>query len=691
MQEQIFDALRRGAHDEALEAARAATAADPDSPRAQLWLAMALKAAGRHDDALAAIDRGIALSPEDAALHVQRAGLLLGRRDVGGAQASLSQAVGLDPNQFAAYVMQAHLALAEGRPEEADRLSKLAARVAPEHPWSLALEGTIALSRGDADGALQLAVRAAEVAPEDPRVLLALGLAYRQKGHHAFAEEAFRRLLGGEGGGTGARLMLVQSLQVQRRPDEALDALQPLLDQTDATPGLLRLAGDLALQAGRAAAALPWLRRAFDQAPGDERTVFALLRAWRAADAADDARRTLDDALARTPGATLLWRARLAVEDAQDAADAVVDRWNAAAPGDTGALEARMQQHHRRGENEAAVAVAHRILKAAPGNALAHGLIVERLQGRDPAAAADYVADLLPQARNNASREWLLGWLGALEDAAGRPARAVERWTALAELRRPLQLPLPPVSLPPDKVPAGPWPAWDAQAGDGALRTLFLWGPPGSCVENVAAPLSAFPAFRADRFSDAAPDDGFQRFASIDALTSGSLSGATVADEWRRGLATRGIQDQHVIEWLVWWDNALLRALRPHVADAGIVFVVRDPRDMLLQWLARGSPMQFALPSPLLAAQWMGTVLAQIAETAARPLFRTVLIKLDGIESDAAAIRARLGEALETEVALAPVATDALPSGHWRRYAEVLAEPFAALAPIAKVLGYPEA
>lgn len=692
MQAQIFDALRRGADDDALTLARAAVEAEPQSARARLWLAMALKAGGQQEAAIAALDHGIALAPEDADLHVHRASLLLGRRELGAAQSALEQALALDPNQFPAYILQANLALAEGRLDEAERLSRLAARVAPDHPWGLALEAMIALQRGDADAALALATRALDAAGDDPRVLLAAGLAYRQKGHLAFAEQAFRSLLEGTGGSDGVRLMLVQVLQVQRRPDEALEALQPLLQ--DATPApLLRLAGELALQAGRADDAKGWLRRALLEAPGDERALAASMQAWRQSGDAEDARRTLDEALSRGTSSARLWQARLSLESERAQADAVVDRWNAAMPDHVAALEARMQQQRGRDEADAAVATARRIIDMAPGNALAHGVVVEALNAEDPAAAVAYVEALLPQARTEASREWLLGLLGDLEDAAGLHQAALARWIALAEARKPRQLPLPPVSLSPDTVPAGPWPAWDAGAADAdrTLQTLFLWGPPGSCVENVAAVLSAFAGFRGDRMSPDAPGDGFQRFASIERLSSGAISGADVAGEWRAALPARGVEGEHVIEWLVWWDNALLRVLRPHVADAGVVFVLRDPRDMLLQWLARGSPMQFSVPSPQLAAEWLATVLSQVVETAATPLFRSTVLKLDGIEGDAGAIGERLAQALGVPAPeTRPLARRPLPAGHWRQYAEVLAEPFAALTPVAKVLGYPE-
>src|SRR3546814_15778714 len=66
MQADILDALRRGANEDALSLARAATTANPQDPQAHRALAMALRASGDSDAALVSIDRAIALAPEDA-------------------------------------------------------------------------------------------------------------------------------------------------------------------------------------------------------------------------------------------------------------------------------------------------------------------------------------------------------------------------------------------------------------------------------------------------------------------------------------------------------------------------------------------------------------------------------------------------------------------------------------------------
>src|SRR5690606_30901564 len=206
------------------------------------------------------------------------------------------------------------------------------------------------------------------------------------------------------------------------------------------------------------------------------------------------------------------------------------------------------------------------------------------------------VAELWPEARRDQFRAMLGLWLASLEDAAGKYADAVARWTALAAERASGLLPLPPVSLPTGEVPAGALPPWEA--GDGPeLDTVFLWGAPGSGVERVAAVMSVLEGFRADRFSAQGVRDGFQTFSSVPTLSLGEIDPAQFIAGWREGLAARGIEGDRVIEWLVWWDNALLRVLRPQLKKAAVMFVVRDPRDMLLQWLAFGSPMGVGMAS----------------------------------------------------------------------------------------------
>ena len=691
MQEQILAALRRGDADEALALAQALLEAEPQASGTHRLLAMVLHARGDRDAALAAVETAIGIDPEDAQAHFQRGVILGGARDLAAAGDALDEAIRLDPNQFGAYILQAQFALGRGDLDEAARLATLANRLQPGHPWLGAVQGMVALGRGRADEALATLSQAAGQAPDDPQVLLPLALAYNARGHHAFAEQALRKLVEHHGGALPWRLMLAETLARQGRAAEGLETLAPALEDTDAiAPAVSRLAGELALSAGRPGEALPWLRRSLAAMPHDARALATAVAAWQRLGDREDARDTLEGVLAGGSRSAAPWRARLAFASDMVDAGEVAARWALAMPEATDPLEARMDIALRTGEDDQALALAKELAAKVPGSSAAHSVIVQVLQRRDPEQAIAHVAGLLEEAGDDASRDTLGAWLALLEDGAGHAARAVARWESLGAKRIPSMLPLPPASPPPGETPAGALPEAASPAGAGRIETVFLWGPPGSCVENVASMLSAVKGFRTDRMIPAAPNDVFQRFDSILKLSTGELDPAQAAADWRATLRTRGADGTHVIEWLVWWDNALLRVLRGHVPDGALLFAVRDPRDMLLQWAAFGSPMQLAMPSMLEAARWLAQRLAQVSEAAS--LYRVALLRLDGIESDEAGLAAALSQAMGVQIAVAgrPLSRMHFASGHWRRYADVLAEPFALLAPAAKALGYPE-
>lgn len=691
MHEQILDALRRGAIAEALEAARLAVAADPDDAAGHHLLALALRLSGDHDAALAAVDRALELAPEDPGLHFQRASVLLGSRDLAAAPDALARAVELDPNQIESCLTQAHIALGHGNVDEAERLANLASQVDPGHPSLAAVEGLVSMHRGQGDAGIRRVSGAIERTPEDPVLKYALGLLYFGKQHWAFAEQAFRGLLERDADNRPLYPLVADLMARQGREEEAADFLQPLLDDTERqTSGLLRLAARLDLAANRVDKAMDRLRSALAHAPNDRMVLQLLLSLWQRDGQLDEARRTLESALATTTDAADLWRSRLAIESGdQDAARAVLERWMRAMPDALPALEAQMGFELASGEGERAERLARRIVEKQPGHLRAQDVIVGRLQKQDLAAAIAHVEALLADAKSDDARILLKNWLGRLLDTAGRHQDAVVQWTDVARIQLPRQLPLSPVSLPPERVPAGPWPA--VAENPQAPRPLFLWGPPGSGVERIAAVLAASPGFLGDRFSPRGVRDGFQAFSSVEGLSLGRIDTASFVQDWRAALTARGARDPNVIEWLMWWDNAFLRILRPHLPGAAVLVVVRDPRDMLIEWLAFGAPSRMGFPSPLHAARWLLASLLQVEALVAGRLQPAAVIKIDGIENDPAALAARLNEVLKAEL---PVPSRPgptfFPAGHWRNYAEPLAEAFAELTPLAVRFGYDE-
>jgi len=687
LQDSIFEALRRGAPGEALSAAQAAVAERPDDADALRALAFVQQVTGDVPQALATLDRVLELTPEEADVHFARAGLLLGGGAVDAARDALRRSITLDPNLFGAYLLQAQLALGRGELDEADRLRRLASRIVPSHPHLSAIEGTIALRRGDAAAAQTILSNALQGAPGDPHLGYALGFTYMQLGHLAFAEQAFRRVRETVPGAKNLHALIADLMVQQGRPADAAAEIEPLLtDPEHATPGLHRIAGELELAAGNPQRALSHLRNALALQPADRRILGVILQAWQRLGDADDARATLDAALATTPRSDDLWQARLAVEPvAGDAAQAVVERWLAAMPDSIAALETRMAIQNATGDADGADATARRILELEPGRRSAETRVMDQLLQRDPPGAVARCRELLARAGDPTVQRMLRGWLAMAQDNAGQAADAVETWSALHAEAASRQLPL--------WTPATPrsdWPELPA-ADAGAPRVALLFGPPGSGVERIGALLAAcVPAFRRDRFGPRPPDDPLQKYATIAALDQGGDPSMLVA-QWREALPARGVGDGQVIDWLPFWDNVLLRALRAHLPEATLLLAVRDPRDMLLDWLAFGAPVPLALASPATAAHWLASVLNQLAALHEHDLYPHRLLRMDASIDDPQALSTLVGGALGLDLPVAPAGAlgpKRFPAGHWRAYAEALAEPFRVLTPVARRLGY---
>jgi tetratricopeptide (TPR) repeat protein len=685
----ILDAMRRGAPAEALAAAQAAVAERPDDAAALRALAFAQQATGDTGQALASLDRAIALEPDEADAHFARAGLLLGAGQVDAARESLSHSIVLDPNLFGAYLLQAQLALGRGEVDEADRLRRLAMRIVPSHPHLSAIEGTVALRRGDAVAAQRILVNAMQAAPDDPHLGYALAFTYIAQGHLAFAEQALRKVRENVPAAKNLHALIADLMHQQGRPADAAAEIAPLLaDPAHATPGLHRIAGELELEAGHPERALPHLRTALAAKPGDRAILSAILQAWQRLDAADDARSTLDAALATTSNSDDLWQARLALEPVgAAAAQAVVARWRAAMPTSVMALETHMAIQNMTGDHDGADATAEQILALEPGRRSAETRLLDRLMERDPPAAVERCRQLLERTQPGPARRLVRSWLAMAQDHAGQAAGAVSTWKALqAEIaaeRLPLWTPSAARSDWPELAPIAP----------GVVRTAFLFGAPGSAVERVAMLLGAhLPAFRRDRFGPQPPRDGFQKFSTITAVADGdSEEAATLVSGWRAGLPQRGITEGPVIDWLPFWDNALLNVLRPQLPEATLLMVVRDPRDMLLDWLAFGGPTPVALADPVSGAQWLATVLNQLAALHEQDLYPHQWLRLDDAVDDPAALVGLVGGTLGLDLPVPPAGAlgpRRFPAGHWRVYAQALAEPFALLTPVARRLGY---
>jgi hypothetical protein len=198
-------------------------------------------------------------------------------------------------------------------------------------------------------------------------------------------------------------------------------------------------------------------------------------------------------------------------------------------------------------------------------------------------------------------------------------------------------------------------------------------------------------ALRADRFGASPPADSLGSYATPGQLRNGAMPAAAVVESWRAALPGRGVGDGQIIDWLLWWDNALLPVLNEHLPEALVIIAVRDPRDMFLDWLAFGAPAPMQMENPILAAQWLARQLEHFAAVHEQAVQPHALLRLDQGGEDHAQLASALGEALEVALPVPPA--DSLgpkhfPPGHWRNYRTSLAAPFDLLTPVAVRLGY---
>ncbi|HEX7804476.1 MAG TPA: tetratricopeptide repeat protein [Pseudoxanthomonas sp.] len=687
MQEKIIQALRSNAAEEAVTYAREWIHQSPGDAQAHRWLAVASQQRGDHSDALRSIERAIELAPENDALQLVRANLLIAGKQWEEANAALSKASDLNPNQLGAYLMQAQLALGRGDLDEAERLNRLASRVAPDHPQLAVVEGMLALQRGNVDTGLKRVSAALQQTPEDVQLRYVLGFLYLRKQHWAFAEQAFRGVVDQIPDARNLRALIADLVNRQGRPADAAAELAPLLaDPSTATPVIQRAAGLLHVASRQFEQALPLLRGALAVQPADLPTLQGLVAAWRTLGLEDDARASLEAALATTSDASDLWRARLIFTPDAEAWRAVIERWAAATPRSTLPLEILLQRQQQDGDRGAADATVARLLKLAPSHPEARLQMLDGLMAQDPGAAIAQIEAWLLTATDPSERRFLLGLLGLSQDQAGQSAKAVAAWSQMQTELVSQLVPLPPLSA-----PRLEWPELAASPVNPA-KVMFLWGPPGSGIEKVAAVMGAAgDPFRADRFGPQPPQDGFQTYAVIDGLASGKLSGQEVAARWRQALPSRQLASDDVFDWLPWWDNALLIALRPYVREGMLMMAIRDPRDMLLDWLAFGSAAPFAMPSVDEAAAWLAGSLSQAAALFENRWYPNRVVRTDTIGSDPRIAAELVGEALLLSMPEPlSVGPAHFPAGHWRHYRQALGDAFAVLAPIAQRMGYPE-
>lgn len=681
MLQDVMTALRAGDAATALATATRWTTAEPQSAEALFWLAQACGAAGDLAGAGEALDRALAVAPQRADLLTLRGYLDLQGRDLAKAEASLSGALAQDPNQFPAYIALAHLALARGDRADAERHVAFAKRIEPEHPRVLLLDAMLAAGQPDqAERVLPLLTAAAERAPNDPLVLSALGMAFLERQHFAFAEQTLRKALALTAASPTLNAPLLIALDAQGKRDEALAVAEAWVAQTG-EPAAHWNRAQLRLTAGQLEGARADLDAVLAVFPQHVQAFELAMQLLGQAEGPPAVMAALETRVAADPGFALAWRLLLNLQPI-DAAPALVQRWLEATPDHPAALDVAATLAEREGRQGDALAYAERALTVEPRLRESALLRARATALLTPEAAVARMEALLAAAATPEQARSLSGWQAHALHRAGRVDDALRAWGRMWMGGPAFGLPLP-----------NPEPAAKATpAADGGAGRL-LWGPPGSRVERIhAALIPALPnRLMIDRFRQPMRDDGFN---PLRAAPDHALAGT--AARWRAPLEAAGLDPATLTDALPFWDGWTQATLH----GTTLVAVLRDPRDLLLNWMAWGSAAGFAFPSPAVAAAWLHRQLDQLLAAEAANPSQVIRIDADLLDRDPAALAAQLTAAfgleaapdIEAAVALAKAPnggpTDFV-AGTWRQYAEPMKALFVPLGEMAVRLGYP--
>jgi hypothetical protein len=279
-------------------------------------------------------------------------------------------------------------------------------------------------------------------------------------------------------------------------------------------------------------------------------------------------------------------------------------------------------------------------------------------------------------------------YLGRIHDRAGDAAEAAR---CFAEAQRDSEFAMPRMDPPRPELDAALTEAAGAKWVD---APVLLLGTPGSGVERVAALLADQPglAVLRDRIGMLKRVDDFNqpRFAYY----AGDLSEsdrAALRERYIGPLLIAGIPlDRTIVDWLPRWDAHLLALVRRAMPGARLVIVERDPRDALVNWLAFGWARGFPCADVDSSAAWLQRARVHLHHGSALDDPRRIVVAADALLDDplgeGGALARFLGlEELQPGPQFAAMAKGLgglpvrFPAGHWRRYRNALAAPFATL------------
>jgi putative PEP-CTERM system TPR-repeat lipoprotein len=394
----------RGA--EAVAEFERALAVDDELVRARIGLASAKLLTEGFEAARREADIALKAAPGDVQVRLVNASIYLRDRRFEGAMenyqaaARLAEENGVMAQRAAALAGLCESQLALGRLDDANGTIEQLVELAPEGSITLYLRARTAFLRGDHDHARSDLERILARDPGNRPAQLLLGAVNYVQGNLEQADMHLSGVLAVEPGNNFARRLLTETRLRQRRPREALQAIEARDGPSQGSSGEnamnMALAGTAHIEAGDLDAGLSYLEKAA-ASTDDPRTIMQLAAGYMAAGRIETAIRILD---------------ALKVEGA------------AGQRRDLLLINARLRADDRAGAIELARALADRQNKVAETQALVGGMLVA---AGDRQAARQYFDRALALEPRNPASHINLGKLDLLEgNHAGAEKRFVE-------------------------------------------------------------------------------------------------------------------------------------------------------------------------------------------------------------------------------------------------------------------------
>lgn len=278
-------------------------------------------------------------------------------------------------------------------------------------------------------------------------------------------------------------------------------------------------------------------------------------------------------------------------------------------------------------------------------------------------------------------------WLGEIQDCVGQYEDVLQIWLVL-QVDQVLQCLLLLLQV---KVLLS-WLDKGEIDGDVIFVLIFLWGVLGLGVECVVIGLVVVSlVLCSDCYIFNVFDDVFQNYYMLQDFVLGVLMLEWLVQCWCEQLLLCGVQDDVIIDWLLWWDNVLLWVLCLQLLQGCLLVVLCDLCDMLLDWVVYGVVVLLVMILLVEVSEWLVCVLVQVVVLYEDDLYLQVLLCIDQIGNDLQVMVDLLGCLFEWLMLLVvQLGVLCFLLGYWCNYCDVMSVVFVKFILIVVCLGYLE-